>query len=445
MKFTFNPIYPNATNEQKWEQIRLWRNAQLSASDWTQVEDAPVDKDAWATYRQALRDLPAQSGLADYADIPAKPGGNQMATGRLPDPNTAPLTAKGDLYTYSTVPAKLAVGNNGDTLLADSATSTGLRYNPLINQNFAINGSFDFWQRGTSFTGSSKAYSADRWAFHGGSSTSGSFVISRQTSGLEGFLYCARVLRTSGQTNTAVSLFYQSLETTQSVNLANKAVTISFWARKGANYSAASDALKVSVMSYTGTDQNLIDYVAYNYAIEQQTATLTSSWQRFSFTGTVASNANELGFAFEYTPVGTAGAADYYEVAGVQLEIGSVATAWKRAGGGTLQGELAAARRYYQECQFTNGVAISTTSAQIWIQHNGMRVAPSAVASAALKLTDASTSDFTQSSAGISIVANNADAGRYDVGSLTGMTTNRVANLINGGGKVQLSAELQNA
>jgi len=74
--FQFNALFPDATNEQKWEQIRLWRNAQLSATDWTQIEDAPVDKAAWASYRQALRDLPAQGGLADDADIPAKPGGN---------------------------------------------------------------------------------------------------------------------------------------------------------------------------------------------------------------------------------------------------------------------------------------------------------------------------------------------------------------------------------
>ena len=68
MTFTFN--FPNATNEQKWEQIRLWRNAELSRTDWTQVADAPVGKDVWATYRQELRDLPQQGGLADDAVFP---------------------------------------------------------------------------------------------------------------------------------------------------------------------------------------------------------------------------------------------------------------------------------------------------------------------------------------------------------------------------------------
>ena len=71
--FQFNPVYPNATNEQKWKQIRRWRNAELSSTDWTQLPDAPVDKDAWAEYRQALRDLPAQGGLAEDAVFPVKP------------------------------------------------------------------------------------------------------------------------------------------------------------------------------------------------------------------------------------------------------------------------------------------------------------------------------------------------------------------------------------
>ena len=73
MTFTFHPDFPNATNEQKWEQIRLWRNAQLRQTDWTQLADAPVNKVAWATYRQALRDLPEQGGKADEIDLPIKP------------------------------------------------------------------------------------------------------------------------------------------------------------------------------------------------------------------------------------------------------------------------------------------------------------------------------------------------------------------------------------
>lgn len=73
MTFEFNAAYPDATNDQKWDQIKLWRDAQLARTDWTQVEDSPVDKSDWATYRQALRDLPAQGGSADEAKFPNEP------------------------------------------------------------------------------------------------------------------------------------------------------------------------------------------------------------------------------------------------------------------------------------------------------------------------------------------------------------------------------------
>jgi hypothetical protein len=76
MTFQFSRHFPDATNEQKWEQIRNWRNYELARTDWTQVDDAPVDKAAWAIYRQALRDLPAQGGTADNAEFPTQPGGN---------------------------------------------------------------------------------------------------------------------------------------------------------------------------------------------------------------------------------------------------------------------------------------------------------------------------------------------------------------------------------
>jgi hypothetical protein len=73
MTFEFNPQFPDATNEQKWEQIKLWRNAQLLRSDWTMHTDAPTDKVKWAAYRKALRDLPAQGGSADKAEFPNEP------------------------------------------------------------------------------------------------------------------------------------------------------------------------------------------------------------------------------------------------------------------------------------------------------------------------------------------------------------------------------------
>ncbi len=59
-----------------WEMVRIWRDRKLAASDWAMLTDAPTDKTAWAIYRQALRDLPAQGGNADNATIPSAPSGN---------------------------------------------------------------------------------------------------------------------------------------------------------------------------------------------------------------------------------------------------------------------------------------------------------------------------------------------------------------------------------
>jgi len=55
---------------------RTKRNGLLSRSDWTQVADAPVDKTAWATYRQALRDVPEQAGFPTDISWPQPPAGN---------------------------------------------------------------------------------------------------------------------------------------------------------------------------------------------------------------------------------------------------------------------------------------------------------------------------------------------------------------------------------
>jgi len=51
-----------------------------------------------------------------------------MATGRVPTTANSPLTAKGDLFGYSTTQARLAVGTNGQVLTADSAETTGLKW-----------------------------------------------------------------------------------------------------------------------------------------------------------------------------------------------------------------------------------------------------------------------------------------------------------------------------
>ena len=55
------------------ERMRLHRGRLLKDSDWTQVSDAPVDREAWATYRQALRDFPDSWTPGPEADFPDTP------------------------------------------------------------------------------------------------------------------------------------------------------------------------------------------------------------------------------------------------------------------------------------------------------------------------------------------------------------------------------------
>ena len=55
------------------ERMRLRRDRLLKESDWAMATDAPTDKTAWATYRQALRDFPATWTPGPEADFPDKP------------------------------------------------------------------------------------------------------------------------------------------------------------------------------------------------------------------------------------------------------------------------------------------------------------------------------------------------------------------------------------
>jgi hypothetical protein len=59
--------------EQQADSVRAERNAKLSSSDWTQVADAPVDKQVWADYRQALRNVPDQAGFPWSVEWPEQP------------------------------------------------------------------------------------------------------------------------------------------------------------------------------------------------------------------------------------------------------------------------------------------------------------------------------------------------------------------------------------
>jgi hypothetical protein len=272
--------------------------------------------------------------------------------------------------------------------------------------NPVINGAFDIWQRGTSIaiaSNGSASYTADRW-FNARNATGQ--TVSRQATGdttnLPNIQYCARVQRDSGSTNTTDIRICNPFETVNSIPLAGKTVTLSFYARSGANFSSTSSLLTGQLITGTGTDQNVLTagYTGVAYPLSS-TFTLTTTWQRFTLTGTIASTATELSLLFTYTPTGTAGAADFFEITGVQIDMGSVALPFRRAMN-TLAGELAACQRYYwrQSCDATIlealygiGMAYSTTNTVFPIKHPvTMRVAATSVDYSTLQLTDFVTS-----------------------------------------------------
>jgi hypothetical protein len=272
------------------------------------------------------------------------------------------VNAKGDIITATAndLPARLAVGNNGDTLVADSSQTTGLRYNPQnALANPVINGGFDIWQRGTSVS-TTAGYTADRW--YANMTVSGR-TVSRQTTSdttnLPNIQYCARVQRDSGGTNTSLVILSQPIETINSIPFVGKTVTMSFYARVGANFSATGSLVNANLLSGTGTDQNQqgAGYTG-QVSITADNFTFSTTWQRYALVGTIPANATELATTFYYTPTGTAGAADYFEITGVQIDLGTytatTAPTFRRSGG-TIQGELGACYRYFQRIQDSSG------------------------------------------------------------------------------------------
>ena len=247
--------------------------------------------------------------------------------------------------------------------------NTGGAVSPYVaGKNFIINGAMEIWQRGTSFTPSAVGYCADRWSFNNNSAA----TLSRQTTSLTNFQYALRVQRNSGSTSTSQISVYESLETVSIYPLIGQTITMSFWARAGANFSPSSSAMGAYVYSGTGTDQNIQNGYTSAAVVAGGNSTLTTTWTKYSVTGTVGSSITELALGFTHNPIGTAGANDWFEVTGVQLELGSVATPFSRAGG-TLSGELTACQRYYYQPSNTSanigvmGAASTTGVARLYI------------------------------------------------------------------------------
>ena len=81
-RFIAGPVFTDSSEETAYrarvdadaaERARSERNTKLADSDWTQLADSSADASAWATYRQALRDLPSTDGWPHNISWPTKP------------------------------------------------------------------------------------------------------------------------------------------------------------------------------------------------------------------------------------------------------------------------------------------------------------------------------------------------------------------------------------
>jgi hypothetical protein len=81
-KYVLGPSFSNTQEQAEYEAakdaeqadiVRRERNEKLAACDWTQLSDSPIVGFAWANYRQALRDVPAQEGFPWNVNWPVKP------------------------------------------------------------------------------------------------------------------------------------------------------------------------------------------------------------------------------------------------------------------------------------------------------------------------------------------------------------------------------------
>lgn len=322
--------------------------------------------------------------------------------------NRDPLTTKGDLYTFSTTDDRLAVGANGETLVADSSTATGLRYQgtQAAGRNAIINGGFDIWQRGTSST--SQGYvTADRWYMTGASTT-----FSQETSDLPtGFRFALKCT----MSGTAQPEPILTIETQDSIRFAGQTVVLSYYVKTSNSTNA---------VVRLDTSNNVDESVTGTYSIiATNSVATTTSWTRVSATFAVPSTSRTLRVVVGANGNLTTG--QTILISGVQLELGSVATTFTRTGG-TIQGELAACQRYYQRINsdaaygfLGSGKASGTGNLQISVPfQTTMRTIPSALDTSAMAtflFEQGATSGNTPTTIAFNTNINNAKTGSLDV------------------------------
>jgi hypothetical protein len=280
-------------------------------------------------------------------------------------------------------------GTSGQVLTSrGNSAAPSWSESPVGFRNRIINGDMRIDQRsnGTAYAATTAGYgSCDRWGSLCGAS--GVWSQQRVATTLTDFPFAMRVQRTAGSTSTAVAYIGQVIETTNCADLAGKSVTLSFEAIAGANFSSSGSVITCAVYTGTGSDQgwtslNSGSWSGFAASISVSQA-ITTTKTRYSFTGSIPAGTNEIAVRFDVAGTGTAGASDFFEITGVQLEAGSTATDFERR---PISAELELCQRYYFKAQPTlnnrYGISrnISTTLSSLTVHFPiPMRTRPTAL------------------------------------------------------------------
>lgn len=243
------------------------------------------------------------------------------------------------------------------------ARELGAGGNVHVPKNLLDGGDFTVnpFQRGTlqaSDIANTVTYGPDRWAFKGGASSTINWSQVADTS-VAGFGNSLKWQRKSANADTAAFNLCQVLESADSIRTQGQFLTLSFWAKTGANYSGG--ALTVQLASGTGTNDTAANLLTAAWAGQANainaTQTLTSTMTRYTFTSTaIPATATQLGVIFQWTPTGTAGADDSITINGVQLEFGQGAGDFEHR---DVEIELALCQRYYFRVKEVNGATFA--------------------------------------------------------------------------------------
>lgn len=166
---------------------------------------------------------------------------------------------------------------------------------------------------------------ADNWAWRRTGSATG-YTISRVDGSSVG--YAQRVARDSANSSTAKINGLNILDPNDVLYLRGKLVNVVMRARRGADYSATSNNLLVYLFAYdTDTDISTTDgSLAGAEQLGLITAALTTSWQEFTLSAVrIPTNASMAFLRVDYSPTGTAGANDWFEMEQVRVIDGPVA------------------------------------------------------------------------------------------------------------------------